>query len=181
MASTLALLVKNRSGVLARIANAFSRRGYNIAGIAAGHTEDPDITRITVCLEVEKEQVPLIIRQLYKQMDVLMVEELLPEESFVRELMLVKLKADAELRSEIVTIVDIFRGGIVDVSANTVTLQVTGTTSKLEALLEMLEPYEIMELVRTGVVAISRGEHALSVSRVYADAEDKPTPEDEAV
>lgn len=169
MAAALALLVKNRSGVLARIANAFSRRGYNIASIAAGLTQDPDITRITVCLEVEPAQVPLIIRQLYKQMDVLMVQELPENESFARELMLVKVKADAKLRAEIVTIVDIFRGSIVDVSANTVTLQVTGNTSKLEALLQMLAPYEVMELVRTGVVAISRGDHALDVKAVYAD------------
>lgn len=169
MAATLALLVRDQSGVLARIANAFSRRGYNIASIAAGLTQDPDITRITVVLEVDKEQVPLIIRQLYKQMDVLMVQELPDEDSFGRELMLVKVKADAALRSEIVTIVDIFRGGIVDVSAETVTLQVTGNTGKLEAILQMLAPYEVMELVRTGMVAISRGEHFLDVTATYAD------------
>lgn len=178
MASILALLVKNQSGVLARIANAFSRRGYNIASIAAGLTEDPDITRITVCLEVDQEQVPLIIRQLYKQMDVLMVQELPADESFARELMLVKLRADAALRAEIVTITDIFRGGIVDVSATTVTLQVTGTSSKLEALLQMLAPYEVMELVRTGVIAISRGAQSLDVSLVCGEAETPPAERD---
>ncbi len=171
MAATLALLVKDQSGVLARIANAFSRRGYNIASIAAGTTQDPDITRITVCLEVDEEQVPLIIRQLYKQMDVLMVRELPEAESFARELMLIKVKADAEVRSQIVTIVDIFRGGIVDVSAETVTVQITGDSGKLEALVGMLAPYGIMELVRTGVVAISRGPQMLDVTEVYADDE----------
>lgn len=168
MAVTLAILVKDQAGVLSRIANSFSRRGYNIASIAAGLTQDPDVTRITVKLDVDHDQVPLVIRQLYKQPDVLMVKELLKAESFARELMLVKVKADAGVRSEIVTIVDIFRAGIVDVSFGTVTIQITGVSSKLDAFIEMLRPYKLMELVRTGNIAISRGDSMLNVRMVDA-------------
>ncbi len=171
MSCNLALLVKNQAGVLSRVSNAFSRRGYNIASIAAGLTQDPDVTRITVQVDVDPDQVPLVINQLYKQADVLMAKELPADESFVRELSLVKVQADASIRSEIITIVDIFRGGIVDVSADTVTVQITGTSSKLDAFLEMLRPYQVLEIVRTGIIAIERGTRALDVRLVDAEAE----------
>ncbi len=169
MASNLALLVKNQAGVLSRISNSFSRRGYNIASIAAGSTQDPDVTRITVQLDIDPDQVELVINQLYKQPDVLMVKELPPEESFVRELALVKVEADSSLRQEIVTIVDIFRGGIVDVSSGTITVQITGAGGKLEAFVEMLKPYHIMEIVRTGLIAIGRGQNQLDIQLVVGD------------
>ncbi len=166
MACNLALLVKNQAGVLSRISNSFSRRGYNIASIAAGSTQDPDVTRITVQLDIDQEQVELVINQLYKLPEVLMVRELPAEESFVRELALVKVRADSSLRQEIVTIVDIFRGGIVDVSSGTITVQITGAGGKLEAFVEMLKPYHIMEIVRTGLIAIDRGQNHLDIRLV---------------
>ena len=142
------LLVDNNPGVLSRIAGLFSRRGYSIDSITAGMTADPRFTRITVVSSGDE----LILSQIEKQ-----VRKLKDEESVCRELIMVKLRADASQRGEIISVADIFRAKIVDVEEDSLIVELTGTQSKLEAFLNLLKGYEILELARTGITGLSRG------------------------
>jgi acetolactate synthase-1/3 small subunit len=161
MRQTLSVLVENRAGVLARVASLFSRRGFNIDSLAVGTTRNPAVSRITICVEGDEELVDQIVKQLHKLQDVLMVRHLPPEEHFTRELVLVKVRADAARRMEILQIVSIFRAHVVDVSTATLTIEATGTTDKTGALVDMLEPYGVLEVVRAGAIAIERGERTM--------------------
>jgi acetolactate synthase I/III small subunit len=163
MLQNLAVLVENRAGVLTRVTSLFARRGYNIESLAVGTTQDAAISRITITLSCDQELVRQIIRQLYKLPDVLMVRNLNPEEHFSRELVFIKVRADASGRTQILQIVDIFRGHIIDVSPSTLTIELSGKEDKIEALRSMLEPYGILELVRTGPISIERGEKYMNV------------------
>lgn len=157
MKHTLSVLVENKPGVLARVAGLFSRRGFNIDSLAVGVTERPEISRMTVVVDVEEHSLEQVYKQLNKLINVLKVIDLDDEDSVQRELVLVKVKADPKARAEVVEIVDIFRGKIVDVGKGTLCAEVTGTGTKLRALEDLLKPYGVTEMVRTGVVAISRG------------------------
>ena len=157
MQHTLSVLVENKPGVLVRVAGLFSRRGFNIDSLAVGVTEDPDTSRITVVVNVEEHSLEQVYKQLNKLINVIKVIDLPEENSVHRELVMIKVKADSKTRAEIIEIIDIFRGKIVDVGKGTLSIEVTGTGSKLEALQELLKPYGIVELVRTGVVALARG------------------------
>jgi len=157
MKHTLSVLVENKPGVLARIAGLFARRGFNIDSLAVGITENPEISRITVVVNVEEHSLEQVYKQLNKLVNVLKVVDLPDEGSVQRELMMIKVRADSKTRAEIIEIVDIFRGKIVDVGRETLSIEVTGTNTKLEAFENLLKPYGIVELVRTGVVALSRG------------------------
>lgn len=157
MKHTLSVLVENKPGVLARVAGLFARRGFNIDSLAVGVTEDPDMSRMTVVVDVEEHSLEQVYKQLNKLINVIKVVDLPDENSVQRELVLVKVKADARTRAEIIEMVDIFRGKIVDVGKGTVSIEVTGTGSKLRALEDLLRPYGIVELVRTGMVALNRG------------------------
>jgi acetolactate synthase-1/3 small subunit len=150
-------MVENKPGVLARVAGLFARRGFNIDSLAVGVTENPDISRMTVVVDVEEHSLEQVYKQLNKLINVIKVVDLLDENSVQRELILVKVKADAKTRAEIIEMVDIFRGKIVDVGKGTLSIEVTGTGSKLRALEDLLKPYGIVELVRTGMVALNRG------------------------
>ena len=154
---TLSVLVENKPGVLARIAGLFARRGYNIESLAVGPTERPELSRITLQVGVENAQfLEQITKQLNKLIEVLKIVEL--EEAAVRrELVLIKLKADPSTRSQIIEIVQLFRGKTVDVQNDSLTIEATGSPDKLEALLEMLRPYGVRELVQSGLVALGRG------------------------
>jgi acetolactate synthase-1/3 small subunit len=154
---TLSVLVENKPGVLARVAGLFARRGFNIDSLAVGVTEDPEMSRMTVVVDVEEHSLEQVYKQLNKLINVVKVVDLPDENSVQRELVLVKVKADARTRAEIIEMVDIFRGKIVDVGKGTVSIEVTGTGSKLGALEDLLRPYGIVELVRTGMVALNRG------------------------
>jgi len=154
---TLSVMVENKPGVLARVAGLFARRGFNIDSLAVGVTENPDISRMTVVVDVEEHSLEQVYKQLNKLINVIKVVDLLDENSVQRELILVKVKADAKTRAEIIEMVDIFRGKIVDVGKGTLSIEVTGTGSKLRALEDLLKPYGIVELVRTGMVALNRG------------------------
>ncbi|QLQ15480.1 MAG: acetolactate synthase small subunit [Micropruina sp.] len=159
---TLSVLVENKPGVLARIAGLFARRGYNIESLAVGPTEREELSRITVQVGVDD---PLALEQITKQLnkliEVLKIVEL--EESAVRrELMLIKLRADPTTRSQIIEIVQLFRGKTVDVHNDSITIEATGSPDKLEALLEMLKPYGVRELVQSGLVALGRGSKSLT-------------------
>jgi acetolactate synthase-1/3 small subunit len=160
---TLSVLVEDKSGVLARIAGLFARRGYNIASLAVGPTEVSGVSRITVQVSVESQLVlEQITKQLNKLVEVLKVVELDPQSSVSRELMLIKLRADPATRSQIIEIVQLFRGKTVDVQNESMTIEATGSPDKLEALLEMLKPYGVRELVQSGLVALGRGSHSLT-------------------
>lgn len=164
MLQNLSVLVENRAGVLNRVTSLFARRGYNIESLAVGTTQDPVISRITISVSGDDELVRQITRQLHKLPDVLMVRHLKTEESFSRELVFLKVSANASTRTQILQIVDIFRGHIIDVSPGTVTIELSGKQDKIEALYNLLEPYGILELVRTGPIAIERGSKIMNVS-----------------
>ncbi|MBP8919177.1 MAG: acetolactate synthase small subunit [Micropruina sp.] len=159
---TLSVLVENKPGVLARIAGLFARRGYNIESLAVGPTERPELSRITAHVNAENPQaLEQITKQLNKLVEVLKIVEL--EESAVRrELVLIKLKADPSTRSQIIEIVQLFRGKTVDVQNESLTIEATGSPDKLDALLEMLRPYGVRELVQSGLVALGRGSKSLT-------------------
>jgi acetolactate synthase-1/3 small subunit len=164
MLQRLAVLVENRAGVLNRVTSLFARRGYNIESLAVGITEDPVISRITITLESDNEQIRQIIRQLHKLPDILMVRQLQPEESFSRELVFIKVHAEAATRTQVLQIVDIFRGHIIDVSPSTLTIELSGKEDKIDALQHLLEPFEILEMVRTGPIAIERGQRVMNLT-----------------
>ena len=151
------LLVDNNSGVLSRISGLFSRRGYNIESITAGVTADDRFTRITIVTSGDDEILEQIEKQLAKLVDVRDIKELKPDESVYRELALVKVKADASERQNLIAIADLFRGKIIDVQPECLIIEITGAQSKIDALLKLLDGHEILELARTGVAGLCRG------------------------
>lgn len=157
MKHTLSVLVENKPGVLARVAGLFARRGYNIDSLAVGVTEKPEVSRMTVVVDVEEHSLEQVYKQLNKLINVIKVVDLPDENSVQRELVLVKVKADAKKRAEVIEIAEIFRGKIVDVGKGTVSVEVTGPASKLSAFEDLLRPYGLSELVRTGTIAMPRG------------------------
>jgi len=159
---TLSVLVENKPGVLARIASLFSRRGFNIDSLAVGPTEHPDISRMTIVVNVEDLPLEQVTKQLNKLVNVIKIVELDQAQAVQRELVLVKVRADADTRSQIVEIVQLFRAKTVDVSPDAVTIEATGSSDKLEAMLKMLEPYGVKELVQSGLVAIGRGARSIT-------------------
>ena len=154
----LSVLVENSAGVLSQVSRMFSCKGYNIDSLAVGTTEDPTISRMTILVNEDEEQIEQIASQLAKLLPVISVKLLSPESSVQREMILVKVKADSrEARDEIIQIASIFREKIIDVGMEALTLEVTGDHDKAEALLKLLESFGILELVRTGAVALERG------------------------
>lgn len=151
------LLVRNNAGLLSRVAGLFSRRGYNIDSITSGPTMNKRVTRITVVATGDEQILTQIRKQLAKLEDVLDIKVLEPGVSVFRELILVKVEANAAQRSEIISIADIFRAKIVDVEATSLVLEMTGDQSKIEAFLDLLSAYRILELARTGITGLSRG------------------------
>ncbi|ONK10988.1 acetolactate synthase small subunit [Streptomyces sp. MP131-18] len=159
---TLSVLVENKPGVLARITSLFSRRGFNIDSLAVGTTEHPEVSRITIVVSVESLPLEQVTKQLNKLVNVLKIVELDPSAAVHRELVLVKVRADNESRSQIVEIVQLFRAKTVDVAPEAVTIEATGSSDKLEAMLRMLEPFGIKELVQSGAIAIGRGSRSIT-------------------
>ena len=155
----LSMLVDNTAGVLSRISGLFSRRGYNIDSLSAGVTADERFTRLTVVCSGDVLILEQITKQLAKLVDVRDIKVLEPEDSVSRELVLVKVAAKPEQRQGIISIADIFRAKVIDVSKDSMIIEMTGTKSKLEAFINLLEDYEILELARTGITGLSRGTH----------------------
>ena len=153
----LSLLVDNTAGVLSRVAGLFSRRGYNIESLTVGETADPKYSRMTVVSQGDQEILEQIEKQLRKLEDVYDIKELRAGHSVYRELILVKVRTNASERMAINAIAEIFRASIVDVGKESVTVMLTGDQSKLDAMINLLEDYEILELARTGVTGLSRG------------------------
>ncbi len=151
------LLVDNTSGVLSRISGLFSRRGYNIESITAGVTVDPRFTRVTIVTCGDDEILEQIEKQVGKLIDVRNIKELRPEESVYRELALIKVKADPQQRQSIIAVADIFRAKIIDVSKDSLIIELTGNQAKIEAFMNLLDGYEILESARTGIAGLGRG------------------------
>ncbi len=160
---TLSVLVENHAGVLSRVAGLFSRRGFNIDSLAVGVTENPDVSRMTIVVEGDEYIVEQVSKQLNKLVDVIKLKKLDKNDSVSRELALIKVDATASTRAEIIQIVEIFRAKIVDVSKNTLTIEISGSTEKVAALEGMLKQFGIKEIVRTGSIAIERGNKYIKV------------------
>lgn len=151
------LLVDNTAGVLSRISGLFSRRGYNIESITAGVTADPRYTRITIVTSGDDEILEQIEKQVAKLVDVRDIKELKPNESVYRELAMIKVKASSEERQGVISVADIFRAKIVDVGKDSLIIELTGNQEKIEAFINLLDGYEILELARTGIAGLGRG------------------------
>ncbi len=154
---TLSVTVENKPGVLTRVATLFRRRGYNIESLAVGATENPSISRMTIVVEGDEKVIEQVTKQLYKLIDVIKIVDITEERSVERELVLIKVKADNNVRADIVQIVDIFRARIVDIGRNSLIIEATGDSGKIDAIEDSLRPFGITELVRTGKVAMVRG------------------------
>jgi acetolactate synthase-1/3 small subunit len=159
---TLSVLVENKPGVLARIAALFSRRGFNIDSLAVGPTEHPEVSRMTIVVNVEESPLEQVTKQLNKLVEVIKIVELDGPASVNRELLLVKVRADVSSRAAVLDAVQLFKAKVVDVSSDAVTMEVTGNVDKLAAFLQVLEPFGIRELVQSGMVAIGRGSRSIS-------------------
>jgi acetolactate synthase-1/3 small subunit len=157
MKHTLVALVEDKPGVLNRVASLFRRRGFNIASIAVGSTETLGLSRMTIVVDGDAAMVEQVRKQLDKVIEVVKVSDITEEQMVARELVLIKVKAAAQTRSEIIQIVDIFRGSILSVSPDSVVIEVTGDEEKIKALLDMLQGFGITEIVRTGRIAMTRG------------------------
>ncbi len=158
MKHTIAVWVEDYPGVLAKVAGLFTRRGFNIESLAVGHTEETNISRMTIVVEGDERVLEQIIKQLYKLIEVIKVRDLPTPNSIGRELVLIKVNASSlPIRSEIIQMIDIFRAKIVDVDKQVMTIETTGTEDKVEALIDLLKPFGLREIVRTGKIALSRG------------------------
>ena len=154
---TLAVTVENKPGVLTRVATLFRRRGYNIDSLTVGTTENPNISRMTIVVQGDDSVIEQVTKQLYKLVDVIKIIDVTDEKAVDRELVLIKVKADNTVRAEIVQIVDIFRARIVDIGRNSLIIEATGDSAKIDAIEDSLRAFGILEMVRTGKVAMVRG------------------------
>ena len=157
MKHTISVLVENKYGVLARVASLFSAKGYNIESLSVGETTDPDVSRMTIVVPGDEAILEQIVKQLRRLIDVIKVSDLTQKNFVDREMVLIKVKADPAMRSEILNVVDIFRGKIVDVSPRNYTIEITGDRGKIDAIITMLTPFGIRDIARTGKVAMLRG------------------------
>ena len=162
---TLSVLVEDRPGVLARVSSLFSRRGFNIESLAVGGTELKGVSRMTIVVTVDELPLEQVTKQLNKLVSVLKIVEQDATTSVARELMLIKVRADATTRGQVTDTVDLFRAKIVDVSPDSVTIEATGTPDKLDALLAVLDPFGIREIAQSGVIALGRGPKSITATR----------------
>jgi acetolactate synthase-1/3 small subunit len=157
MNRTLIALVEDRPGVLTRVASLFRRRAFNIESLTVGHTEQPGISRMTIVVDSDRTDAQKVAQNLYKLVNVIRVEDVTERPIVTRNLALIKVRANGQTRSEVMQIVDTFRARVVDVGLDTLTIEVTGTEEKVEGLVEVLRPFGIMEMVRSGRIAMLRG------------------------
>ncbi|MGB9975441.1 acetolactate synthase small subunit [Thermovenabulum sp.] len=169
MKTILSVLVENHPGVLSRVAGLFSRRGFNIDSLAVGTTENPEISRMTIVVEGDEYIVEQVKKQLNKLVDVIKVSKISSDDSVSRELVLIKVDAEPKNRSEIIQIAEIFRANIVDVSRRSMIIELTGDKDKINAFEELVRPFGIKELVRTGLIAMNRGPKTIKVEEEEKD------------
>ena len=166
MSHVLSLLVEDKPGLLTRVAGLFSRRGFNIESLAVGKSEIEGLSRITVVVDVEELPLEQVTKQLNKLINVIKIVELDPEQSVVREHLLIKVRVDNATRSQVLEAVNLFRARVVDVAPDALVIEVTGDSGKVEALLRVLEPYGIKEIAQSGLLAIGRGSKSIT-DRVF--------------
>ncbi|MCX8153060.1 MAG: acetolactate synthase small subunit [Candidatus Bathyarchaeota archaeon] len=160
----IAALVENKPGVLHSVSNMFRRRNFNIESITVGQTEQKGVARMTITVRGDEKTLEQVVKQMNKLIDVIKVGRLEPENIVSRELALIKVNApDAKTRTDIINCVEVFRGHIIDVSPETLIVEITGTSDKIEAFLNLMKPYGIIELARTGVTALARGTHSIRI------------------
>ena len=164
---TIAVLVEDQPGVLTRVAGLFARRGFNIHSLAVGTTEEPGVSRMTMVVDAQRKPLEQVEKQLHKLVNVLKVMELEKGASVERELALIKVRTTVDNRSQVMEIAQIFRARVVDVAASALTMEVTGPSDKVEALLDLLSPYGLVELARTGRIALSRGDGGIRERRLH--------------
>ena len=162
---TLSVLVEDKPGVLARVAGLFSRRGFNIASLAVGPTEVAGVSRMTIVVDAAAHSLEQVTKQLNKLVHILKIVELDDQIAVERELALIKVSAEPAQRGEIIEITDVFRAKVVDVDSDSLTVEVTGAPDKLEAMIRLLSPYGIRELVRSGMIAVGRGSKSITEGR----------------
>lgn len=158
----LSLLVEDKPGLLTRVAGLFARRGFNIASLAVGRSEVPGLSRMTVVVDVANFPLEQVTKQLNKLVNVIKIVELEPDSSVEREHILVKVRVDKQTRSEVIEAVNLFRARVVDVAPDSLVIETTGDSGKVQALLRMLEPYGIRELVQSGLIAVGRGPKSIT-------------------
>ena len=162
MQHTLIALVEDKPGVLNRVASLFRRRAFNIESLTVGHTENPGVSRMTIVVNSEQTDAERVVAYLYKLVNVIRVEDLASVPSVIRDLAMVKVNACPENRAEIMQLVDVYRARIIDITNNSLIIEITGDEQKIDSLVELLRPIGIIEMVRTGVVTMSRGENILT-------------------
>jgi acetolactate synthase-1/3 small subunit len=160
----IAALVENKPGVLHSVSNMFRRRGFNIESITVGRTEQEDLSRMTITVKGDEKTLEQVVKQMNKLIDVVKVSQLEPENIVTRELALIKVNVpDNKSRSDVINCVDVFRGRVVDVSPEALTIEITGTPDKIDAFLNLMRTYGIMELARTGLTALARGLRSIRI------------------
>jgi acetolactate synthase-1/3 small subunit len=176
MLNTFVVYVENKPGVLTRVASLFRRRAFNIDSLTVGRTEKPEVSRMTITVEADPDQARRIEANLYKLVNVLLVDNITREPSIVRDLAMIKVAAPQEVRPHVLELAKVFRARVVDVGLESLTIEITGTEDKIDSLLEVLRPYGVVEMVRTGIVAMRRGKRPLGAPQANAileDAEDE--------
>jgi acetolactate synthase-1/3 small subunit len=167
---TFVAYVENQPGVLARVSSLFRRRAYNIDSLAVGRTDVPGVSRMTIVIETDDATARLVEANLYKLVNVLRVEDVTYEQTIVRDLALVKVKANAEQRPQVLQLIEVFRARVVDVDPGALVVEITGTEDKLQGLLDVLRPFGIIEMVRTGSIAMTRGAEGIPVDPSFVSA-----------
>jgi acetolactate synthase-1/3 small subunit len=157
MMNTFVVYVENKPGVLTRVASLFRRRAFNIDSLTVGRTEKPDVSRMTITVDADHDQAKRIEANLYKLVNVLLVENITHSPAIVRDLAMIKVAATHEARSHVLELAGVFRARVVDVAADSLTIEITGAEDKIDGLLDVLRPYGVLEMVRTGIVAMRRG------------------------
>jgi acetolactate synthase-1/3 small subunit len=170
MMHTFVVYVENKPGVLTRVASLFRRRGFNIDSLTVGRTEKTDVSRMTITVDSNEDQAQRIVANVYKLVNVLLVDDITGEATIARDLALIKVAATHEARSHVLELSSVFRGRVVDVAPESLTIEITGTEDKIDGLLEVLRPYGLLEVVRTGIVAMRRGMKASSNPRAHGAA-----------
>ena len=178
MLNTFVVYVENKPGVLTRVASLFRRRAFNIDSLTVGRTEKPELSRMTITIDADRDQARRIEANLYKLVNVLLVENITTEPSLVRDLAMIKVAATHEARSHVLELASVFRARVVDVAPESLIIEITGGEDKIDGLLEVLRPYGVLEMVRTGIVAMRRGNKSSAALSSPEEAEQPMTDDD---
>jgi acetolactate synthase-1/3 small subunit len=181
MLNTFVVYVENKPGVLTRVSSLFRRRAFNIDSLTVGRTEKPEVSRMTITVEADADQAKRIEANLYKLVNVLLVENVTDEPIISRDLALVKVSASQETRDKVLSLVNVFRARVLDVAATSITIEITGNEEKIDRLLELISPFGVLEMVRTGIVAMRRGVTAPTPSPQLVIMDEVPAADDDAM